>query len=212
MYTTVDILQCTQNGWIKCKIWKKRSLASWEGATPKLYDQNHLSDKTWMCFCSEYRWSYHPKTGRRKIWKLLVLWVFRWGYPTSLSKGQKQRTTQTGTAKHPFVYKNTMLCLKFKRFKHIMLWHIYIYICKTKFWSHSCVTQVDCAWCILLCISYFLGNGAMPWKSFSGFLKIKTHGSLASATECWRLPSWELTYPLPRHFWRWFFSSPCGIC
>ena len=26
------------------------------------------------------------------------------------------------------------------------------------------------------------------------------------------LPSWKLTYPLPRHFWRWFFLSPRGFC
>ena len=24
--------------------------------------------------------------------------------------------------------------------------------------------------------------------------------------------SWELTYPPPRHFWRWFSFSPSGIC
>ena len=26
------------------------------------------------------------------------------------------------------------------------------------------------------------------------------------------IPSRELTYPLPRHFWRWFSFSHCGIC
>ena len=26
------------------------------------------------------------------------------------------------------------------------------------------------------------------------------------------LPSWELTYPIKSHFWRWFSFSPGGIC
>ncbi len=52
-------------------------------------------------------------------------------------------------------------------------------------------------------------------------LREKGHGWGGSQRSKWfghqqhwiGIPSWELTYPIPRHFWRWFsFSRLVGIC
>ena len=45
-------------------------------------------------------------------------------------------------------------------------------------------------------------------------------GGTCGKRKCWmgkcgkwkNIPSWELTYPLPRQFWRWFSFSEGGIC
>ena len=45
----------------------------------------------------------------------------------------------------------------------------------------------------------------------TNFRKLLVSGRVDSS---WghEIPSWELTYLIPRHFWRWVSSSPGGIC
>ena len=111
-----------------------------------------LKGTTCMCFRSEYRWSYHPEyldAGRSGSYS---------SYEYSDEDTPRHSAFRTETTKNTnktqqninTCIKPSTLVLKLKRFKYIILWYIY----NTKFWSHPCVTQVNCAFCSLLCISW----------------------------------------------------------
>ena len=61
-------------------------------------------------------------------------------------------------------------------------------------------------WCVW--ISHLLALKVPKWKNE----KVGFSGNGWRPSQLWWVPSWELTYPFPRQFWRWVSSSQGGIC
>ncbi len=75
---------------------------------------------------------------------------------------------------------------------------IYIYILEYKGYHQlECIKYHQLSICGIIFLS-------LGWSKLYLFVLIPLDGSI--------LPSRELTYPLPRHFWRWFSFSHGGIC
>ena len=51
-----------------------------------------------------------------------------------------------------------------------------------------------------------------PWYNSPTSIRQIHRGFFRWKLDVGMIPSWELTYPLPRHFWRWVSFSPGGIC
>ena len=51
----------------------------------------------------------------------------------------------------------------------------------------------------------------LSWKTTLSFLRCFKRTTILRL-KVKQLPSWKLTYPIPRHFWRWFSFHQGGIC
>ncbi len=87
---------------------------------------------------------------------------------------------------------------------------LHVSLCFVFFFFYACFTSFVsfCLFCLcILCASVL-----------SSFQKRKSH--MHPHAPCMEhlytfiidLPCWELIYPIPRHFWRWFSFSQGGIC
>ena len=67
----------------------------------------------------------------------------------------------------------------------------------------------ECIDCIDVCATTIQIN---CFEKFVSPPNPRSYGFVCMTYSLNLLPSWELTYPLPRRSWRWFSFSPRGIC